>query len=325
MDKIYKYTSVTSAIKILEDNSVILSKPYEFNDPFDSIIDFNDKETEKAISIIGDYYVINIYFESLKNRMIVPTFKESIINLLLKVFIKVSYFIFRIIKHYGKIPFSRSISNYIMRKSGKSNYKRFIELKKQKEESLIFKIKMIGIESQISCFSEDSNSILLWSHYADKHRGVCIEFERPNSRFYKVSYSKNRYIFNLEKTARLYLLYLISHKRVDNDDKKLVKWVMKPFLTKSKKWKYEKEVRCDFSKDSNEIFKKTIYDKEKKQNIKKNFYKMPTNITKVIFGCKVDRESKEYKDLIELICKQENKIDIKYKKISDKFFALEEE
>src|ERR1035441_3016297 len=31
------------------------------------------------------------------------------------------------------------------------------------------------------CFSEEWNNILLWSHYADQHRGVCLGFDVSGS------------------------------------------------------------------------------------------------------------------------------------------------
>lgn len=42
MEKIYKYTSLKSAIKILESNAVALNNTQNYNDPFDSVIDFDD-------------------------------------------------------------------------------------------------------------------------------------------------------------------------------------------------------------------------------------------------------------------------------------------
>src|SRR5580704_16264537 len=30
---------------------------------------------------------------------------------------------------------------------------------------------------RVGCFSERNDSILMWSHYADHHRGICIEYE----------------------------------------------------------------------------------------------------------------------------------------------------
>ena len=44
MEKIYKYTSLKSSIKILGSNAVALNNPQNYNDPFDSVIDFDDKD-----------------------------------------------------------------------------------------------------------------------------------------------------------------------------------------------------------------------------------------------------------------------------------------
>ena len=33
----------------------------------------------------------------------------------------------------------------------------------------------------ISCFSKNYNEILMWSHYADNHNGICIEVEIDNA------------------------------------------------------------------------------------------------------------------------------------------------
>lgn len=32
-------------------------------------------------------------------------------------------------------------------------------------------------DCKVSCFSEINNSILMWSYYANKHQGICIEFD----------------------------------------------------------------------------------------------------------------------------------------------------
>ena len=62
MEKIYKYTSLESAIKILESNAVALNNPQNYNDPFDSVIDFDDDDVEKSISIVVEYYLIQEFF-----------------------------------------------------------------------------------------------------------------------------------------------------------------------------------------------------------------------------------------------------------------------
>ena len=41
-------------------------------------------------------------------------------------------------------------------------------------------------EINVCCFSEKNDDILMWSHYADKHRGFCREFDN-NSDFFKTA------------------------------------------------------------------------------------------------------------------------------------------
>ena len=70
VDKIYKYTSLNSAIKILENNTVALNNPQNYNDPFDSVIDFDDKDIEKSMSIIAEYYITQEFLKLLNNKNI---------------------------------------------------------------------------------------------------------------------------------------------------------------------------------------------------------------------------------------------------------------
>ncbi len=47
MQKIYKYASMSSALKIIANESVLLNKPSEFNDSFDSTINIIEKDKKK--------------------------------------------------------------------------------------------------------------------------------------------------------------------------------------------------------------------------------------------------------------------------------------
>jgi hypothetical protein len=38
-------------------------------------------------------------------------------------------------------------------------------------------------ELRVFCLTEVNDNILMWSHYADKHKGFCIEFERSDHNF----------------------------------------------------------------------------------------------------------------------------------------------
>lgn len=72
------------------------------------------------------------------------------------------------------------------------------------------------------CFSEDWVNPLLWSHYADKHRGICLGFDVQEGFLRRVSYVKDRPSLKLPLTKEAADLLL---------------W------TKYRDWKYEEEWR----------------------------------------------------------------------------------
>jgi hypothetical protein len=79
------------------------------------------------------------------------------------------------------------------------------------------------------CFSGTNDSILEWSHYADNHRGICLEFSTsdPNSYFSKVQ--KVDYVED----------YPILRIFSDTQEEQIKKFI----LTKSNHWFYEDEWR----------------------------------------------------------------------------------
>jgi hypothetical protein len=108
--------------------------------------------------------------------------------------------------------------------------------------------------SGVCCFGGNENSILLWSHYADSHKGVCLKFDvLADSDFFvfplKVKYQKKFPVFN----------YLKDSKRIFDT---LIK-------TKSDVWAYEEEVRVLKLMFGSHSFKKTT-------------------LVEIIFGCKSD-------------------------------------
>lgn len=73
---------------------------------------------------------------------------------------------------------------------------------------------------KISCFSENKDSLLMWSYYANSHKGVCLGFDLVNDKelvknCHKVQYSKH---FNVGDESYIY-------------------------FTKSEEWQHEKEWR----------------------------------------------------------------------------------
>lgn len=117
--------------------------------------------------------------------------------------------------------------------------------------------KVKRIEDEISqygvvCYSSDYINNLLWSHYADNHKGMCLVFNVPEKKvpnLRKVSYSKNFPLVGITEKPEIY------------------KEIIKVVTTKSIDWSYEKEYR--------EIL-----------NMKNILNDYPGELTEIIFGCR---------------------------------------
>ncbi len=79
------------------------------------------------------------------------------------------------------------------------------------------------------CFSKTWRNPVMWSHYADKHKGMCLGFEVPNDSILEVNYTKKR--LNLD------LIKLKEQGKLNQNH------ILKVFKTKFIDWKYEREAR----------------------------------------------------------------------------------
>ena len=99
--------------------------------------------------------------------------------------------------------------------------------------------------STIACFSENVDSILMWSHYADSHKGFALEYdfrptlERPikNVGLFPVVYSEER--FDISDYIAWAFLRIIGFPAKMPD----ISASIKNALWKSDVWAYEKEWR----------------------------------------------------------------------------------
>jgi hypothetical protein len=149
-------------------------------------------------------------------------------------------------------------------------------------------IASVMSETGISCFSKNSNNLLMWSHYANSHRGLCLKFDpiQDSDLFdtpIKVNYSKNYPVYNHLRDGPNYIDLLLS--------------------TKSKHWKYEKEWRL-FKPDGvgAHRFKKEA-------------------LIEVVFGCRADTS---FINKIRALARGSGMNHLSYKKarISDSEFSL---
>lgn len=118
-------------------------------------------------------------------------------------------------------------------------------------------------EARVACFSETVDSILMWSHYANKHKGFCIEYDFSvdktlNKIMYPVIYGKNRF------DATNIFISPNEHS------------ALSPFYFKSKEWGYEKEWR--------------LVAHEKMFSDNEFYYNAPNCIRGIYFGINADED-----------------------------------
>jgi hypothetical protein len=82
----------------------------------------------------------------------------------------------------------------------------------------------------ILCFTKAWRNPMMWGHYADRHKGVVLEFEADEEAIVRVAYAKERVTFDLAK--------LIGNEQFSLNDAEVI------FATKSHHWRYEREVRA---------------------------------------------------------------------------------
>lgn len=89
--------------------------------------------------------------------------------------------------------------------------------------------KHIGKSMGMVCFSKDWHNPVQWSHYTDKHKGLCLGFEVDKRRVLKVRYDSLRSKKEAEEVVDK------RHGTFDHIEKFLT--------TKYTHWKYEQEYR----------------------------------------------------------------------------------
>jgi hypothetical protein len=180
---------------MLTRNEIYLSSPADFNDPFDCRI-------PKNFYILDTDEKIWEYCEKIERRLR-PTLKKHNINIKQK-----------------KLEFFQRIKNYPE-----------LVQKEHEEEMISNQDNYYGIFS----LGTNWNNILMWSHYADYHKGFCVGFDeeelRNSAEFHKggrVEYSND-------------------FPKIDPRNEDFIEVSFKKTNTKAKKWKYENEYRMLFN------------------------------------------------------------------------------
>jgi hypothetical protein len=93
-----------------------------------------------------------------------------------------------------------------------------------------------NFERGVLCLSSRYDSPLMWSHYGDQHRGICIEFDVSNlaaGSIRRVQYGESR---ELAASAVRDWLHDVASTAISEVERACL-------LTKSSEWRYEEEYR----------------------------------------------------------------------------------
>lgn len=186
MTKIYKYRPISELLfKELFYQELYFSSYSELNDPLDlsARLEFscNDEEAIKyLIGFILKTQLHNNQFsnnESLSKLFKFNKDKNAKKRLANEVYKSVN----GITNQKGKVWIS-DIIKIIALSIEKTNTDIYFDSEKFKFELERITNKFLK-NSYITCFSESNNEFLMWSHYASKHSGICLEFSLENGLF----------------------------------------------------------------------------------------------------------------------------------------------
>jgi len=209
INKLYKYIpfdgNVDSPIqqerrKSFENGEIWYSKAKDLNDPYDCrpIITIDNKQIPEIIKNLSEEEILY-----LKSRINFVTSEELLHKIITP----------------QKIKYVDRIENqYFIRFIFKSYIYAF----------QIAKIANVGVLS----LTTDNCNVLMWSHYAKNHSGICLGFERGKNNL--LGSHKTRQVMYLEHRPRVSLLETM-HEKYGKMEEMLFR--------KSKHWRHEKEWR----------------------------------------------------------------------------------
>lgn len=256
-DRIYKYRPATEyAIANLENDTVWLSQPSEYNDPFEfaEFIDFN--RLSPLLNKKHGFDVTKHFHEKY------PLPEEI-----------------QIAANDSKNPME-IIADYVLTCEGRSRqeisaFKIALEqtISKYQGETQKWKTDFMQEQMKVCSFCESNNHLLMWGHYAANHTGFCVEYDiqRWDSEdirrriLYPVIYQRHRY------EATDHLIQGLNKKEGFNPLYAIICG-----STKSAEWQYEKEWRLIVN----------LGDSFPQQN-----YRMECQ-SKVFLGCRIKEDQK---------------------------------
>lgn len=125
----------------------------------------------------------------------------------------------------------------------------------------------------ILCLSANNKNILMWSYYANNHKGIVLEFDK-NHLFFTESNEDKKLIHGLKK---------VKYQRFKPKPKSIEEYIYQDiYLTKNLIWKKEQEYRMTILLDESD-------------NVDKYNIKFPSELIKAVYlGVKTDNKDCQY-------------------------------
>lgn len=272
----FKYLSDTNINNVLKNGSLRFTQPSFFNDPFETQVHTKGLEDRQKAE------------NSLKKN------SETLIN--------------KELDNLNLPPvFEKIVRQNINMKQGSELLKSIISHPDFKQASKIEFNKTINENIGILSLTTNNKNLLMWAHYANSHKGICIEFDKSHKFFNQKKSEKDslRHLAQVQYQNERPSLYLSEYNEFD------------VFLTKSNHWEYEEEYRM------------LMPLKDADQKINNGFediylFNFPKDSLKTIYlGTKISNENKD--KIINLIQNEKdyNHVEIFETKISDEIYDLE--
>ncbi|MBL9046993.1 MAG: DUF2971 domain-containing protein [Tabrizicola sp.] len=224
-DVVGKFASIDSLVKILTGRSLLWSRPNKFNDPFDCQPRFRSPvltpDLERAC--VEEFLkVIDDNAPSLSTTNIAGKI-HSVLSSAIK---------------GGRVDRNEAVSAFVSGLRETMDPSRNFE--KKYFEMLVGNLNDV----KVLCLTRAFNNILMWSHYADNHRGALILFGTVSADSQFRIAQPVRYTDDLPYTYDPDIVPKLFSGQVSSTDPNLLDSAMKKVVfTKASAWSYENEFR----------------------------------------------------------------------------------
>ena len=183
MQRLYKYRPLSEFLfKELKYQELYFANYQELNDPFDLNIriDFTPGKPDYITQLIHLLFKSTLVLKQGKYTQKENTNNSRLVHFirdreLCKKFEDLSFDHLQKIKGSDEFIFFEGMETAIIKAIADLKFKFKFDLERFKREIIRITGKFLN-NSYTTCFSEDQANFLMWSHYASKHTGVCLEF-----------------------------------------------------------------------------------------------------------------------------------------------------